>query len=69
LWIAKVHHFIQQLVDDDKVVPDRFFLQLFKIFGEDFDDLMEKEEDFRSVGVTLGKGKKVKIIMPYVQIL
>jgi hypothetical protein len=30
---------------------------------------MEKEEDFRSIGIALGKGKEIKIIVSYVQIL
>ena len=34
LWVAKVHEFIQQLIDDDKVVSDTLFLQLLEVLRE-----------------------------------
>ncbi len=42
LGVPKVHHLVEQLVDDDKVVADGFLLERFEVFGEDFDDLVEK---------------------------
>jgi len=61
LWVAKVHHLVQQLVYDDEVIPDRLFFELFKVLGEDFNDFVEKKEDFCGVGVTFGEGEKVKV--------
>ena len=40
LWITKIHHLIQQLIDDDEIVPYRLFLQLFEILREDLDYLV-----------------------------
>lgn len=42
LWVPKIHHFIKKLVDDDEVITYRFLFELFEIFGEDFDDLVEE---------------------------
>lgn len=35
LRVTKIHQLIQQLVDDDKVVPDALLLQLFEVLRED----------------------------------
>lgn len=35
LWVAKVHHFVQQLVYDNEVVPDRLFLHFLEVFSQD----------------------------------
>lgn len=35
LRVSEIHHFIQELVDDHKVVSDRFFFEFFKVFRED----------------------------------
>lgn len=56
LGISKVHHFIQEFVDDDEVVPYRFLFELFEILGEDLDDLMEEEEDFGGICVSFRQG-------------
>jgi hypothetical protein len=34
LWVPKVHHLIQQLVDDNEVVPDGFFLHFLEVFSQ-----------------------------------
>jgi hypothetical protein len=51
LWVAKVHHFIEKFVDDNEVVAYRFFFEFFGIFGEDFDNFVEEEEDLGGVRV------------------
>jgi hypothetical protein len=56
LWVAKVHHLIQQFIYDNEVVSYTFFLEFFEILGEDLDDLMEEEKDFGRIGVALGEG-------------
>jgi hypothetical protein len=40
LWVPEIHHLIQQLIDDDKVVPYTLLFQLFEVFGEDIDNLV-----------------------------
>jgi hypothetical protein len=31
----EIHHFVEQFVDDNKIVPDGFFFELFKVFLQD----------------------------------
>ncbi len=69
LWVAKVHHLVEELVDDDKVIPDGFFFELFEVLGEDFDNLVEEEKDFGGIGISFGKGEKVKVGVSYVEVL
>lgn len=40
LRIAKVHHFVEQLVYDDKVVPNALFFQLLEVFCENLYDFV-----------------------------
>jgi len=53
LRISKVHHLIQQLVDNDEVISYTLFFQLFEIFGENFDDFVKEEEDLGGIGIAL----------------
>jgi len=69
LRIAKVHHLVQQLVDDDEVISYTLLFQLFEIFCEHFDDLVEEQEDLSGIGVALREGKEVEVIMTDVEIL
>ena len=57
MWVAKVHHLIEQLVDDDKVVSYTLFLELLEVLGKDLDDLVEEQENLGSIGVSFGKGE------------
>lgn len=34
LRITEVHHFVQQLVNDDEIVADRFFFQFFEVLAK-----------------------------------
>ena len=69
LWIAEIHHLIQQLVNDDKVIPYTFLLQLFEVFGEHFDDLMEEKQDLSGIRIPFRKCEEVEIIVANVQVL
>lgn len=42
LRIPKVHHFIEQFIDNDKIVPDTLLFQDLEVFGENLDDLVEE---------------------------
>lgn len=46
---SKVHHLVQQLVDDDEVVPDGLLFQLLEVFGEDGGEAVEEDDDLGSV--------------------
>ena len=54
LRVAEVHHFVEELVDNDEVVSYTFFFEFFEVFGEDFDDFVEEEEDLGGVAVAFG---------------
>ena len=69
LRIPKVHHLVKQLVDDDKVVADGFFFQLFEILGEDFDDFVEEQQDLGGVGVAFCESEEVEVVVPDVEVL
>ena len=49
LRIAKVHHLIQQFVDDHEVVPYALFLELLEVFCENLHDLVQEQEDFGGI--------------------
>jgi hypothetical protein len=69
LWISKVHHLVQQLVDDDEIVPYALLLEFLKVLCKDLDNFMEKEENFGSIGVSFGKSEKIEVVVSYIQIL
>jgi hypothetical protein len=69
LRVAKVHHFVEQFVDNDKIVADRFFFKCFEILRENFDDFVEEEEDLGGVGVALGQGEEVEVVVADVEVL
>ena len=56
LRVSKVHDLVQQLVDNDEVVPDALLLELFEVLRKDLNDLMQEQQDLRRVGVALGQG-------------
>ena len=35
LWVPEVHHLVQELIDDHKVVSYRLFFEFLEIFHED----------------------------------
>ena len=61
LRVTEIHHFVEELVDDDEVVADGFFLEGFEVFGEDGDEAVEEEEDGGGVGVAFGEGEEVEV--------
>jgi hypothetical protein len=69
LRVAEIHHLVEELVDDDEVVPDGFFLELLEVFGEDLDDLVEEEEDLGGVCVSFGEGKEVEVVVSDIEVL
>lgn len=69
LRVAKVHHLIKELVDDDEVVADRLLLEDLEVLGEDLDQLVEEEEDLGGVGVALGEGEDVEVVVADVEVL
>lgn len=54
LRVAKIHHFIQKLIDYNKIVSYTFFFKLLEVFDENMREPVEEEDDFCCVGVVLG---------------
>lgn len=69
LWVVEIYYFIKEFVNDDEVVVNRFFFECFEIFGKDFDDFMEEQQDFGGIGVVFCKGEEVKVVVVDIEIL
>ena len=67
--MTKVHHLVEQLIDNDEVIPDTLLLQLFKVFCEDLDDLVQEKEELGGIGVSFREGEEIEVVVSYVQIL
>ena len=61
LRVSKVHHLIQQLVTDDKVVPDALLLHLLEVLLHHLPDLVEEAEQQGHIGVGPGRGNDVDV--------
>ena len=69
LWVPEVHHFVEQFVDDDEVIPDTLLLQDLEVFREDLDDLVEEKENFGGIGVLFRQGEDVEVAVTDVEVL
>lgn len=61
LRVTEIHHFVEQLVDDDEVVADGFFLESFEVFGQGGDEAVEEEEEGCGGGVAEGEEEDVEV--------
>lgn len=57
LGVAKVHHFVQKLVNDDEIVAYTLFFEFLEILDENLDESVQEDYNFGSVGVSLGQGE------------
>lgn len=69
LRVSKVHHLIQEFVNDDKVIPNTLLLEDLEVFGEDLHELVEEEEDLGSICVSFGQSENVQVAVPDIKIL
>lgn len=53
LGISEIHHLIQQLVNDDEVIPDTLLLQLLEVLCKHFDNPVQEQQYLRGVRVPL----------------
>lgn len=67
LWVSKVEDFIQQLVKEDKVVLDTFFIELAKVAPSNLYNPVAELKDEGSIGIALCHCDDVKILMPNVE--
>lgn len=61
--IAIVHHFIEELINNDEVITDGLFLDVLEVAFEDIDEGMEECEDHDCIVIFLGDGDQVEIVM------
>lgn len=69
LWVSKVHHLIQQLVDDDKVIPYALLLKLLEILCKDLDNLVQEQENLGGICVAFCEGEKVEVVVADVEVV
>jgi hypothetical protein len=63
LRVSIVHHLVEKLIDDDEVVPDGLFLDIFEVAFEDIDESMEEGEDKDGIIILFGDGDKVEVVV------
>jgi len=51
LGIAEIHHLIEEFVDNNKIISNRFFLELFEVLDQDLGEAMKEENDLGGVGI------------------
>ena len=54
---AEVHQFVEQLVDDDEIVPHGFFLKVAEVLAEHAHASVEKGENHGDVGIDLRRAR------------
>jgi hypothetical protein len=69
LWVAKIHHLVQQFVYDDEIVSNTLLLKLFEILSKDLDNLVEEKKDLSGIGVAFCEGEEVEIVVTNVEVL
>lgn len=69
MWVSKIHHLIEQFVDNDKVVANTLLLQDLEVFREYLHDLVEEKEDFGRIGVFLCQGEDVEVTVTDIEVL
>ena len=63
MGVAVVHHLVEQLVDDDEVVPDGLLLDILEVALEHLHQLMQEGEDHDGIVIFLGDSDQVEIIV------
>lgn len=69
LWVSKVHHLVQQFVNDDKVIPNTLLLEDLEVFGEDLHKLVEEEEDLGGICVSFSQSENVQVAVANIKVL
>mmetsp|Transcript_45275 Transcript_45275/g.120078 ORF Transcript_45275/g.120078 Transcript_45275/m.120078 type:complete len:245 (-) Transcript_45275:202-936(-) len=64
LRVPIVHHLIQKLVGDDKVVLDALLFKFFEVVPQHLCKLIQERHDEQGVGVALRRGEEIEIVVP-----
>ena len=49
LRVAKVHHLVQQFVDNDKVIADGLLLELLEVLDQHLDETVQEQDALRRI--------------------
>jgi hypothetical protein len=63
LGVSVVHHFIEKLINNHKIISDGFLLNILEITFQDIDEGMQKGEDQNCIIIFLRNGNEVKVIV------
>lgn len=69
LRVSKVHHLVQQFVDDDKVITNTLLLEDLEVFGEDLHELVEEEKNLGGICVSFGQSEDVQVAVTDIKVL
>jgi len=69
LRVSKVHHLVQELVDDNKVVPYTLLLQFLEVLCEHLNDFVQEQQDFGRIGVAFGESEEVEVVVADVEVV
>lgn len=69
LGISEIHHLIQQLVDNDEIVPNTLLLELLEILREHLNYPVQEQQYLCRIRIPLCQCKDVEIVVSYVEIL
>lgn len=67
--VTKIHHFVEELIYNHKIIPDAFLLELLEILREDLDDFVQEKENLGGICVSLRECKEIQIVVADVQVL
>lgn len=69
LRVSKVHHLVQQFIDNNEVVADTLLLQNLEVFGKNFHKLVKEKKDLGGICVSLGQCEDVKVAVANIKVL
>jgi hypothetical protein len=57
LGITKIHHFVHEFIDNDKVVAYALLLELLEVLDKNLGKAMEEQDDLCGIRVAPGEGE------------
>ena len=52
LRIAKVHHFVHELVDNNEVIPYTLLFEFLEVLDENLDKPVQKDDNFSGIAIS-----------------
>lgn len=69
LRVSKIHHLVEQFVNDDKVVSNTLLFQHLEVFGEYLHNLVEEQKDLGGIRVSFGQCEDVEVTVTDIEVL